>query len=230
MFSKYPYIRLFLFCLLILFGGDLIGQEYERGLYQQNVDVQSLLYRGRVERRYTYKHKGSYFAYHEKYILGEVYFNKRLYSNIYINLNSHRDRVSVKQTENHLPVILDKRYVEWFKMGGRLFINLGRGEYKGLDAGYYEVLYQDSDKRLLKKIYKEYKELLERDVVEREFLNKTTYYVVIGDKVEKISGRKGIFALFPRSKRVLKSTYRGLPQVVRNDKDRLFKALMEVAK
>ena len=126
---KCLHIRAVLVLLLALSFGEVSGQQYPQKSYQESVDMQSLLYRGRVERRYAYRYQGTYFAYQDKYVKGEVYFNKRHYSDVLINLNSHRDRVSVTKSEGQLPVILDRRYVEWFKMGSRLFVNIENGKY-----------------------------------------------------------------------------------------------------
>lgn len=227
---KCLHIRAVLVLLLALSFGEVSGQQYPQKSYQESVDMQSLLFRGRVERRYAYKYQGTYFAYQDKYVKGEVYFNKRHYSDVLINLNSHRDRVSVTKSEGQLPVILDRRYVEWFKMGSRLFVNIENGKYQELNGGYYEVLFDDGEKRLLKKIYKEYKELLERDVVEREFLSKIDYYLVTGGKAEKVHGKKSFAKLFPQSKKDIKRVNREAPFAVKEDKDLLYKAYMEVVR
>ncbi len=227
---KYLHIRAILVLLLVFSFGEVCGQQYPLESYQKSVDMQSLLFRGRVERRYAYRYQGTYFAYQDKYVKGEVYFNKRRYSDILINLNSHRDRVSVTKSEGQLPVILDRRYVEWFKIGSRLFVNIGEDEYQGLDAGYYEVLSDVGDKRLLKKIYKEYKEILERDIVEREFLSKVDYYLEIDGRVEKVHGKKTFERVFPQSKKELKRVNKEVSFAVKEDKDLLYKAYMEVVK
>lgn len=227
---KCLHIRAVLVLLLALSFGEVSGQQYPLESYQKSVDMQSLLFRGRVERRYAYRYQGTYFAYQDKYVKGEVYFNKRHYSDVLINLNSHRDRVSVTKSEGQLPVILDRRYVEWFKMGSRLFVNIENGKYQELNGGYYEVLFDDGEKRLLKKIYKEYKELLERDVVEREFLSKIDYYLVTGGKAEKVHGKKSFAKLFPQSKKDIKRVNREASFAVKEDKDLLYKAYMEVVR
>lgn len=227
---KYLHIRAILVLLLVLSFGEVCGQQYPLESYQKSVDMQSLLFRGRVERRYAYRYQGTYFAYQDKYVKGEVYFNKRRYSDILINLNSHRDRVSVTKSEGHLPVILDRRYVEWFKIGSRLFVNIEKDKYQGLNGGYYEVLFDDGKNRLLKRIYKEYKEILERDVVEREFLSKIDYYLVIGGKAEKVHGMKSFAKLFPQSKKDIKRVNREVSFTVKEDKDLLFKAYMEAVR
>lgn len=206
---------------------EVKGQIHKGEQYESVVGMNSLLYRGRIERRYAYRYSGTYFAYHDKYVKGEVYFNKRLYTEVLVNLNSHRDRVSVRHSENQMPVILDRNYLEWFKMGSRLFINVDEGEYDGLESGYYEVIYEDSSRRLLKKIVKEYKEVLERSVVEIQFTPKIEYYVAENGTATAVKGKKGFIGLYPARKKEIKRIFRDAPVVVRDDKDRLFKLFME---
>ena len=92
------------------------------------------------------------------------------------------------------------------------------------------MLFDDGKNRLLKRIYKEYKEILERDVVEREFLSKIDYYLVIGGKAEKVHGMKSFAKLFPQSKKDIKRVNREVSFAVKEDKDLLFKAYMEVVR
>lgn len=229
MFRRSLYLTILTALLLGSLSFELKGQDAGVVRYQSEAKEHSLLYRGRVERKYVYRYQGTYFAYSDKYYEGEVFYNGRHYKNILVNLNAHTDEVSVRMSDKQLPVVLDKNHVEWFIIAGRRFVNYRDGAVPGLAGGYYEVLYYRDGKGLIKKIAKKYKENLERDVVMVEFITKINYYVLANGMCKEVKGQSGFIKVFPESKKMFRSVYREASSTVRENKDRLFIMFMEVA-
>lgn len=225
-----PYIIILTSLLLGFYSIGLKGQDITLDQYQSDVKEGSLLFRGEVARKYVYRYQGTYFAYNDQYFEGEVFYNGRYYRKILINLNAHTDEVSARMSDRQLPVVLDKRYVDWFTIAGKRFVHYRKGDVPGLDAGYYEILYDRDGKILVKKTVKKYKENLERDVVMVEFVPKIDYYVIVNGTCRGVNGKGGFMKVFPGSKKAIRKAYRDVPSVVRENKDRLFIKYMEVSR
>lgn len=226
-----PYIHILALSLVCLSLGELRGQVPDRTSYMKCVEGQSLLYRGKIEKQYSFKYKGTYFAYQEEYVEGEVWYNQKLYTGVLLNLNSYTDELSVRYSGSHLPVLLDKSLVKSFKLGQKPFIQMMDGEVDGIDPGYYEVL-TDGDMKLMKRIVKEYREELvasgQDSRIERVFDAATNYYLVNGQEWVRITGTGTFVKMFPERRRELKAIFRGATRAQRGDKDNLYRRMMEV--
>ena len=212
---------------------EVLAQKESREDYLSQVKGLSLIYRGKIEKHYSYKYKGTYFAYQEDYVPGDVYYNQKLYTDVLMNLNSHTDQILVRLTESHLPVLLDKSLVDWFVLDGRKFINMQDGDYGGLTGGYYEVL--DGDETILfKKIVKEYREDLvasgQDAKIEKVFDPVINYYLYRDGVSEKVSGKSTFVKFFKEDKKEINHIFREATRGERNDKDRLYKKVLEAVR
>lgn len=223
---KFPYIYyltiLFLLCLPIV---ETVAQNKDLNTYLENVQGNSLLYRGRIEKHYSFKYKGTYFVYQEEYVAGDVYYNKKLYTGVLLNLNAETDELSVRLTSSHLPVSLDKSLVEHFTLGEKRFVNV-RG-------GYYEILVE-GDVPLMKKTTKEYRENLvssgQDSKIEKVYDSVLEYYLVKGEEWIRVTGKGTFTKLFRENKKDINEVFRSAPRIVRDDKDMLYKRVMEVVR
>lgn len=185
-------------------------------LYTQTEDFKSFkadaaellnLYRGAAPIQYRFHYTGTYFAYQDEYVKGNIIYNGKLYSDVLLNLNCHSDDLQVKIEKSDLIVILNKDFVNSFSIGNHYYINIGRratgnvylpgsnedermeGVERGfidesLPAGYYEVMY-DGEMKLLKKTKKTYGERINqsagtdpKSAIERSFSTTYSYYLV----------------------------------------------------
>lgn len=219
------YIFLTALPLLCPCFGELKAQDVDRCTYMKRVEGQSLLYRGKIEKQYSFKYKGTYFAYQEEYVEGDVYYNKKLYTGVLLNLNSFTDELSVRLSESHLPLLLEKNLVQYFTLGDKPFVNI--------DSQYYEILV-DGDMVLYKKIVKEYREDLvssgQESKIEKVFDADISYFLVDGTQWTKVSGRGAFIKLYPQYKREIKKVFREATRAERSDKDKLYKRVMEVVR
>lgn len=226
----FKYIFLVVLPLLSLPFAEVKGQGPDLNSYMKSVEGNSLLYRGKIEKHYSFKYKGTYFAYQEEYVEGKVYYNQKLYTGVLLNLNSFTDELSVRLSEGHLPVLLEKNLVDYFSLGERNFVNVRDGKKFGVDSGFYEVL-TEGEERLLKRIRKEYKENLvasgQDSKIEKVFDEVLDYYIVKGDKWVRITGKGTFVKWSPQNKKKINAIFRNAGRAERDDKDRLYKRMME---
>ncbi|MBR5610799.1 MAG: hypothetical protein IKW65_04690 [Bacteroidales bacterium] len=227
------YFYIIVLPLLCLPFVDMKGQESDLNSYMKSVEGNSLLYRGKIEKHYSFKYKGTYFAYQEEYVEGKVYYNQKLYTGVLLNLNSFTDELSVRLSEGHLPVLLEKNLVDYFSLGERNFVNVRDGKKFGVDSGFYEVL-TEGEERLLKRIRKEYKENLvasgQDSKIEKVFDAMIDHYIVKGDKWVKVTGKGTFVKWCPERKKEINAIFRDAGRAERNEKDRLYKRMMEATR
>ena len=117
-------------------------------------DGQPILFRGRVSRRYnSATFNGTPYLDHTGSKIGTVIFDGVLYPDVLIDYDASLQEIGVRQDEDHVSIIPDRRQIPWFTMGDRKFVNL---RYLGVDSaaeGFYEVL-MDGDIALLDRVDK----------------------------------------------------------------------------
>lgn len=218
--------------LLLFLSTAISAQSSDYHNYITKANDKALIYRGKIERHYTYSYKGTYFAFQEDFTPGVVFYNKKRYEDVLINLNSNRDVLLVKYDDTSLPVIMDKKLVEWFVLDDRDFVNVTDGAEIGLEDGYYEVLVE-GENQILKKIYKEYREDISSTGharIEIIFDSILEYFILTPDGYLPISGKKTFVKLFNEDKKEINRVFKGATRVERQDKDMLYRKVMEVVK
>lgn len=196
----------------LLFDNRLIQKDSDYDKFVKSSGELSNLYRGAAPIEYRFKYTGTYFAYTESYIKGNVLYNGRIYKDISLNLNSHNDDLQINIDNSRLFVTLNKDFVHSFTIGEHKFINVGRSHptekkidaqvseiIEGVDVnyidillppGYYEIIH-DGELKLLKKTKKIYSERINQSAsaetksqIERFFVESITYYLV-KDKINR---------------------------------------------
>ena len=117
---------------------------------------QSLLYRGRVSRRYnSASFNGTPYLDATGSKLGSVIFDGVLYKDVLIDYDAFLQELNVRQDADHVSIIPDKNQIPWFTMDGRKFVNLRYLGVESADEGFYELL-QDGDFALLERVDKKF--------------------------------------------------------------------------
>ncbi len=195
-------VILVLLTILALGGNNSIFCQVTKDNYIKQVKERSSIYSGPTALQYNFLHEGTYYAYDTEFRYGDIYYNKKLYRDVLLNLNSHRDDLIIKYEGSALGVVLNRDFVEWFTMDKRQFINLEEGEYELLDSGYYEVLH-DGKARVLKRIEKKYQDNANIGLT-RQFDNVSKRYFVRDGKVYEISKVKALIKFYPERKQAIK--------------------------
>lgn len=228
-----PFFSLAVLLFLCISTSAVFGQDEDKNQYMSEVQGQSLLYRGKIEKHYSFKYRGTYFAYQEDFVVGQVYYNRKLYTGVLLNLNAQNDQLLVRQSNTHLPVVLDKTLVDWFVLGDKRFAKIEEGGEIGLTGGYYEV-FIDGKYQVLKKITKEYREELvasgQDSRIDKVFGEVTDYYIRQNGEYVRITGKSTFVKIFKEYKKDINRVYRDATRAVRSDKDVLYRKVMEAVR
>ncbi|MCF0167450.1 MAG: hypothetical protein HUJ93_02225, partial [Bacteroidales bacterium] len=164
----------------------------------QAQDLNSNLVRNRLAVKYPYMlGSGTPFAYQYDYVRGSILYDKVLYEDVLLNLNSEMGEVSIKINPEYHPTVLETNLVEWFTLGDRRFENIG--------GTYYEVLSQGNAMTLYKKISKYYSEQIEGQQLKKNFTDINTFFVDSGEGMVQIKNAKAVYKNYPESRKEVKS-------------------------
>lgn len=210
--------RILLLALLLTGFFPLAAQDYaEYYKYAEEAREMSMLFRGKQGMTYQFPHNGTYFWYGREFKKGDVFYNGKLYRDILVNVNAHRQELLVKQSESLLPVLADADYVEWFTMEGALFVNLALRGRDDVQPGFYQVLYEGDSS-----LYKRVDKIIRKDSQNRNgvgigyydprynekildyFANREVYYFDNDGRFEPVKKLRGIVSAFPDRSKVLK--------------------------
>lgn len=193
-------IILVMLAVVALGGNNSIFCQVTKENYIKQVKERASIYSGPTALQYNFLHEGTYYAYDTEFRYGDIYYNKKLYRDVLLNLNSHRDDLIIKHEGSALGVVLNRGNVDWFTMGKRKFINLQEGEYESLKSGYYEVLHDGKD-RVLKRIEKRYKDNnANTGGLTRQFDNVSKRYLIKDGNLHEISKVRSLVKLYPEHK------------------------------
>ncbi|MFA6769859.1 MAG: hypothetical protein WCR71_01640 [Bacteroidales bacterium] len=221
--------------LLIYFTTSYSQESGDYELFVEEAKELSNLYRGAAPLNYKFKYTGTYFAYSEEYVLGNVFYNDKLYKDVLLNLNSHLDELYVFVSENGMPVMLNKKFVEKFNIDNRDFINFKfNGTEIPLEDGYYEVLWSNSENKLIKKTIKKYEERINHlanletnSKIERFFLHSDQYYLLKEGSVKEIKRVSHIRSFYGVSGSLIRKHIRDKALDVKHNKDAAFISIVE---
>lgn len=231
MIKKILAVSLFLIYLTISYSQK--HGDYE--LFMDGAKEFSNLYRGAAPLNYKFKYTGTYFAYSDKYVYGDVYFNDKLYKDVLLNLNGHLDELYVFAEENGMAVMLNKNFVERFTIGDRHYINLKfRNNNHLLQDGYYEILWCNDTDSLIKKTTKKYEERINQladlgtgNKIERIFTPSNQYYLLKENLAKQIKRASQIRAIYGVNRGALRKHIRDKELDLRLNKDVAFKSIVE---
>ena len=180
-------------------------------------DTQSVLYRGRMARRYAKTYNGTPYWDSTGTALGRVMYNGRLYEEVYVDVNACEQQLCVRPKLTYAPVNPVREELSWFTKGDRLFVNMVYQGYEEASEGFYEVLF-DGTSTL---IYRVDKFLTTEpgdhngksigyydDDYNTEFLSfyriEEAFYLLRYGQMIRFHGAKGLVRLYPEKKKELK--------------------------
>lgn len=166
-------------------------------LSAQEFSPNALIFRGKVLSVYPYmKYLGTYYAYTTEYKVGVLKYNNKLYEGVYLNYNAHKKEMCVDNGNGMQPIALNDNFFEYCEFDNKKFVFL-RG-VKELEDGYYQVLFENDEAVLYKRIIKHFEA---RDV-NKEFLLRESFHFYKGDQYRQIKNKYQIFKLYPEHKKM----------------------------
>jgi len=200
----------------------------------------SILFRGRETNKYNFIYNGTYFWYHYGFLKGNISYNGKIYRDVMINVDAYADQVLIRHPNSVVIIALNKRYIEDFTYGERLFRVIHDGS-SGIPVGIYEVVYDGGDK-VYKKIKKDYipvdvhltnGEMIGYDDpnfrtgIYTYFAPKVAYYHVKDGVASRIANVWQLIRRYPSSRKVAKRAVNALNVTPRDNKDRCMRVAME---
>ena len=192
-------------------------------------DFNTPIFRGELAEKYNFTIDGTAYAYSDEFEDGDVMFNGKLYSDLMLNLNSHRNELQVAIGSTGERMALRRELVGDFNIGKRTYTSLyGERNIKGLQQGYYQVIHRGKD-MLLKKIYKKVTERTEsitRQSV-KVFTTKHKYYLVKDGKVNTIGNESSLIKFYKPQKGRIKEYVKSM-RGTGVERDNLLQGIMEL--
>ncbi len=227
-----------LLSILSICANAQAGEDYK--LFIDSAGGLSNLYRGTAPLAYRFIHTGTFYAYSENFEKGEVVFNDKLYTDVQLNINSHIDELYLKVEESGRFILLNKEFVQYFKIGERRFINIsekfpdeGGLNLKNIPNGYYEVMYENNRSKLLKRTKKIYAERINHfassvtnSKVERMFLPAYTFYLADEKRVQTIKRYRDIISFYGVRRKAVTPFIRENNLDIRENQDLFFKEIV----
>jgi len=205
----------FFISVVMLFGQEQISADQRaRTDYFKESGPFSILYTGRIPDVYpNLPFKEPPFLYSYDFIIGNLSYNGRLYENVFLNLNVHKNQLYVSQTEkaNQQQIIeLDPLLVDFFTFKKEKFIYYNVQEYKAVaPPGYYAYLLE-GEFSLLRNTSKTFNEKLDKETqkVVYNFIPKETYILIHNGIPYKLTGKKSLLTLLNKHPKEMRTFIR----------------------
>ena len=194
-------------CLFALPSVLFAQNSVDYNIFKQAAEGYSNMFRGAFPVDYGDKkpNDGStYYAYSSVFEKGNVLFRGKLYKDVLLNLNAHRDELCVMDANNGVVVVLNKHFVDSFSMGTgreRQFVHFKQEANPVLSNGYYESIY--SGKFILyKKILKQYDVSISYSLLQmKSYILSESFYLQKNGIWYRVGAKRDLKKLFANQKR-----------------------------
>lgn len=202
-------ITLLFLCIFSLLSGYMRGQDHTpvARYYVEQSGGYSPLYNGKIPPLYNMFYEGTYYLESDAYYPGTVVYNGKIYVDMQLNLNVHRDELYVRIPEYNSSSVLLKAHVESFTMGDMHFINIVKEKWPTApEQGYFRVLYQGSDITVLKRTVKRMNSSTAANdrKVSYVFEENTSYFILKNGLFHPVKRKSSVLTALPEMRKELK--------------------------
>ncbi len=167
-------------------------------------DIQTLLDRGQVSRRYSFfSFNGTPYIDTLGFVPGVVIFNGVKYDDILINHDASAQEICVKSHRDQVSVSPARDQVSWFERDGRKFVNLSYLGVRNALPGFFEVVYDGRQALLVKteKVYRSvsgnyngprgigYDDPAYKTNIINYYAPKVSYWILDGEVLTRLRGK-----------------------------------------
>lgn len=187
--------------------------------YHHYIDKQSRLYNGIEHIGYSPQIEGNPFFPENKWQRGSITYDGIFYDTVQMMYDAIKDRVVVLHYNGFFRIALFTEKVSSFSLLNHQFIRIERDSLQNaaLETGLYDQLYAGRTAMLVKR-HKFIEETV-KDVLERKFVEKYSYYLLHNGRYHIIRTKKGLFALLKDHAREVKQHLRKQKLKFRKDKE-----------
>ena len=188
------------------------------------------LYKG-IEYREEYRfftneyHK---FFLENKFYLGNILYDGEYYYNVEMKYDLYEDNVLVKilGESKYLFITLITELIENFSIKNHNFIKITDNK-KGLENGFFELIYKSKKITCLKKNVKKSFKVYEENNLSYKFLKKNYYTIIKNETSYEISSKSSIIKVFPKKKKTVNSFFKNNKDFYKNNRGIFFKQLLK---
>jgi len=176
------------------------AREQTKKYYDHVVKDQNQLYNGGdyVDYRPLKEEHPYYIS--EDWITGTVQYHGEQYDDVSILYNIHTDDVIVEQSSSSIMIKLIRDKVQSFSLDGHQFVLLS--EQKDITKGFYDQLCKGKVELYAKRI-KDFQETISGSELQRNFIEKTRYYLYKEGHYYPIKSKKSILTVLGDRKKEL---------------------------
>lgn len=160
--------------------------------------------------------------YTEEFNIGDISFEKQIYSNVNLKYDILTDQVVYKQngSSENLPINLISEKVDYFFIKNKKFVNIkpNEGKTSVIVKGFYEESYSGDNVSLYIKHSKEKVKVFQSDGVYYNFIYKINYFLEYNNYFYKVESEKDFKKIFPNYKKEISNIYNTDKKLERSDK------------
>ncbi|GAA4272169.1 hypothetical protein U6A24_11735 [Aquimarina gracilis] len=203
---------------------NMIGREYT-GLFngKKYIDTD-------INKIFANRHP---FFLSDKVLLGTIIYKGQTYYDIPLKYNLETDNllVSLKSKSSTAILELIKSNISHFEIEGFEFRSLKNiGNTKEITRGFYQIVYENSDMTLYKKLKKNRKKRIEDlggSKIYFEFIKEYTYILFYDSTYHVVKSKNDIIEIFPDTKQDVKLYYGNNKILKKTEPDSFMKGLFE---
>tara|TARA_R110000765_G_scaffold422993_1_gene531287 strand:- start:388 stop:1080 length:693 start_codon:yes stop_codon:yes gene_type:complete len=213
--------------LFLLFSFALFSQKNSntQNLYKKfdsivNLKNTSLPYGKVFTEKYRTKENNHQYFDVNQFVIGEVSYQNQAFFDVKIKYDINEDDliVTVDTDFENYSIILEKAFVEKFKINTKTFINTN-------EFGYLEILFDSNEISFFKKNTKSKQKKEDKSFVYFKFSEKNQYYLSYKEVYYKITRKKDIHEILPNQKNNISSFYKLNKELMKNDIDKFYQLL-----
>ncbi len=200
----------------------------------QEAGTEAVLYRGPCPMSFQFRYKGTFYAFDNKFSEGNLWYNNKYYTGVFLNLDANRDELYIVRKNNStIGTVLKKNLVEKFTFdNNKEFTNITEeSPVRNLPVGYYQVIYGGKDRLLkkIKKIYQEKPDQIDENGIYRYFNPSYSYFLVKDNTAYPVSKQKSFGNIYKEKKNGIKKFIKtnNLKDIKQEETDNCFRKIMQ---
>ncbi len=195
---------LMLFTMIASNSFMAFSQETAIKKYLEAAGDYAVAYNGEIGTIYNpYLYTNTPYLISPDYTTGDIYFQNTHYPNQQVRLDLYKDQLILLTAKGHHGVVVDPRTVKRVVMYNKTFIWHTPPEKSGLKTGYYMVMADGEQVKLLCKIMCVV--LSPNDRPQRYFSEIKKYYILYNDSYYPVSKNRSFNKIFPSLKKQIKA-------------------------
>ena len=227
------YLKYMLAITALLFNGEAIySQTHPIESYLKAAGDHATIYNGEIEFTYSLaQYENLPYFQSDEFTSGEIIFRGNRYPGLALHLDLYKDQLSALNPGSRHSIIINNEGIEQVKLHNATFIYFRPTPNTNLDKGFYELLHNGKELRLLarKKYYIAHisaEKIIKTGKHQTEYFTyKAKYYLEYNGVYYSVSNKKTFAGIFPEQRKLINRYVRKQKLNFRHDTDASLTAL-----